>query len=260
MVLLALADIANHEGECWPSVGTLTEMTCLGKTAVKDHVQALKDAGILEVEARHTQAGRQTSNFFRIHTDALVSWEGPESDPSRKAAGGGAEIRPGEGPKSDPTGGRNPTPQIRTEEPPKEPPQGTTPVPPPEASPGAPARGGDLFLHPSALVEFHNPVNDPRPTAEALRVAGWFNRRATTAWSAKEIKAWKALRITLEDLAILERYYTAPADSFTRDIRRRDLLTLLNNWPGELDRARAFATTPPPAPNARPRFRSTIGQ
>ena len=50
-------------------------------------------------------------------------------------------------------------------------------------------------------------------------------------------------------------YYTARIPR-TEDFRRRDLATLLNNWSGELDRARQFAAAtkpgPPPKPVSRP--------
>jgi hypothetical protein len=54
------------------------------------------------------------------------------------------------------------------------------------------------------------------------------------------LKALKAITpIPAEDLKLIEAYYNfshPPA----ADYRRRDLQTLLNNWPGELDRARRF--------------------
>ena len=51
IVLLALADIANHEGVCWPSNGTLCAMTSLSKTTVKEHLRALAEQGIIDVES-----------------------------------------------------------------------------------------------------------------------------------------------------------------------------------------------------------------
>jgi hypothetical protein len=67
-----------------------------------------------------------------------------------------------------------------------------------------------------------------------------FRRKEETRWSEKEEKALKAISPIAEyDMALVESYYTAkhPADA---DYRRRDLLTLLNNWHGEVDRARNF--------------------
>jgi hypothetical protein len=77
------------------------------------------------------------------------------------------------------------------------------------------------------------------PTPEQLRVAGLFNRRPDTEWSEKEKKAWKSASPTEQDILLIEGYYRAkiPQD---KNYRRRDLGTLLNNWTGELDRARNF--------------------
>lgn len=65
-------------------------------------------------------------------------------------------------------------------------------------------------------------------------------RRPGSRWSERERSAVAALfPLDENDLLLIERYYAAeiaPAE----DIRRRDLLTLLNHWPGEVDRARAF--------------------
>lgn len=72
-------------------------------------------------------------------------------------------------------------------------------------------------------------------------------RQAGTPWSARELEAFRASR--LDDCAAAEfeaqleplrEYYHAKI-SGEKDIRRRDLQTLLNNWTGELDRARAWA-------------------
>lgn len=71
LVLLALADIANHEGGCWPSIGTIGDMTSLSDSAVRVHLKALQDAGIVTVIKRIAEGGRQTSNFFQIDDEKL---------------------------------------------------------------------------------------------------------------------------------------------------------------------------------------------
>jgi hypothetical protein len=72
------------------------------------------------------------------------------------------------------------------------------------------------------------------------RLGKLFRRRESTQPTPKELKALKAITpIPAEDLKLIEAYYNfshPPA----ADYRRRDLQTLLNNWPGELDRARRF--------------------
>lgn len=81
-------------------------------------------------------------------------------------------------------------------------------------------------------------------------------RRSDTPWSTKEIAAFDPLRQLPDEawaahIAALEAYYAAPLSQLrqfwgrplesTDDFRRRDVLTLLNNWAGEVDRAGTFA-------------------
>lgn len=70
------------------------------------------------------------------------------------------------------------------------------------------------------------------------RIGKWFNRRQGTLWTLAEGIALDLIRPQDEDLDELESYYLA--DIPREDYRRRDLLTLLNNWNGELDRARLW--------------------
>jgi hypothetical protein len=74
------------------------------------------------------------------------------------------------------------------------------------------------------------------------RLGAIFNRREKTAWSDKEEKAFKKLcPIDNEDLWMVERRYLAERKKNPKDnYLRRELLTLLNNWPGEVDKAREF--------------------
>ena len=49
LLLLALADFSNDEGLCWPSVSTLAHKSRLSRRSVQGHIQALVDAGELEI-------------------------------------------------------------------------------------------------------------------------------------------------------------------------------------------------------------------
>jgi uncharacterized protein YdaU (DUF1376 family) len=83
-------------------------------------------------------------------------------------------------------------------------------------------------------------VPDWSPSPTMLRLGALFNRKPTTRWDKKEIKALKELgKVDESDLAILERYYTERIPK-AEDFRRHDLQTLLNNFNGEVDRARKF--------------------
>jgi hypothetical protein len=90
------------------------------------------------------------------------------------------------------------------------------------------------------------PPNPPRgnragwnPSEDQIKVASWFHRKPSTKWADDEIRKWKALPMESGDIQTLDAYYTADMPDGC-DYRRRDLKTLLNNWRGEIDRARAF--------------------
>lgn len=74
------------------------------------------------------------------------------------------------------------------------------------------------------------------PTPLQRQINSWYNRRDSTPWSQKEMKALKAIpEPDDEDLILLTEYVRHSP------YRRRDILTLLNNWTGEIDRARGWA-------------------
>lgn len=56
-VLISLADNANDEGVCWPSVAKIAERTCLSERAVQQAIKVLKERKALSIEARQ---GRST--------------------------------------------------------------------------------------------------------------------------------------------------------------------------------------------------------
>ncbi len=81
-------------------------------------------------------------------------------------------------------------------------------------------------------------------TELAQRVAVMFNRRLNTPWSEKEVRVWNLLvkdrYVTdLNNIDVIERYYVYQRKQ-EKGIHRRDLYTFLNNFSGELDRARAW--------------------
>lgn len=109
------------------------------------------------------------------------------------------------------------------------------PQTPTDGAPASPSLGGG-----GSAADKLIPTTEP-----ALFIAEMFSRRATTAWSAKEVKAFKAVgEIDMADLELIARYYASERAKGTEGIHRRDLKTFLNNFHGELDRARAFATKP----------------
>jgi len=72
LVLLALADMANDAGECWPSRGTLAEMCGLDPNSIRRHIQTLREKRLIEVRERFAD-NRQKSNLFRLTGETWVS-------------------------------------------------------------------------------------------------------------------------------------------------------------------------------------------
>ncbi|WP_278438352.1 helix-turn-helix domain-containing protein [Pseudomonas oryzihabitans] len=56
-VLISLADNANDEGVCWPSLATVSMRTCLSERAVRDALRGLEGACLL---VSHQRLGRST--------------------------------------------------------------------------------------------------------------------------------------------------------------------------------------------------------
>jgi len=49
-ILVSLADNANDQGVCWPSLSKISERTCFGRTAVIEAIKWLEDAGALRAD------------------------------------------------------------------------------------------------------------------------------------------------------------------------------------------------------------------
>lgn len=83
-------------------------------------------------------------------------------------------------------------------------------------------------------------------TIQSKRVATIFHRKLTTPWTQKERKAYQAIgTVPEEDIAALEAYYAANwPPNRDLNILRHDLLTFLNNFPGEVGRAHAASHQP----------------
>lgn len=83
----------------------------------------------------------------------------------------------------------------------------------------------------------------------ALRFAAIMHRAPTTAWNKKkEIDKFREMSKTIQDehLTLVERYYKANWPPKTgHNHLRHDLATLINNWSGEVDRARIWCEQHP---------------
>jgi len=85
---MALADAANDDGICWPSVSTVATKCCVSVRTVRRVMQKLVDRGLLLSEQRYRKDGSCSSNRYQLRLEA--------GDRLSPAAGHG-DVIPGQG-------------------------------------------------------------------------------------------------------------------------------------------------------------------
>ena len=97
-VLVKLADNANDEGVCWPSIRRIADETELGRSTVISKIQELQNAGLISVQRRR-DGQRQGTSVYQLHiardanADPKIlgegdpSSQGPNSGPSPNSQG-----------------------------------------------------------------------------------------------------------------------------------------------------------------------------
>lgn len=71
IVLLALADNANDEGQCYPSLKTIAEKCALSRRAVAKAIDKLEADGYVSHRRRFTEKGEPTSNVYQVSMERL---------------------------------------------------------------------------------------------------------------------------------------------------------------------------------------------
>ena len=66
LVLLKLADNANDQGECWPSLQYIADQCEISKRSVISHISALCDSGLLKKEHREGKFKANASNLYTL--------------------------------------------------------------------------------------------------------------------------------------------------------------------------------------------------
>ena len=66
LVLMALADAADDQGACWPSIATLARKCTVSTRTVQRSLRTLIDSGLLIAELRQRRDGSSTSNRYRL--------------------------------------------------------------------------------------------------------------------------------------------------------------------------------------------------
>ena len=64
MVLMALADRANQEGECWPGQASLAKMCSMSERALRDNIDRLSSQGLVTVISRRVDGHNGTSKYY----------------------------------------------------------------------------------------------------------------------------------------------------------------------------------------------------
>lgn len=126
--------------------------------------------------------------------------------------------------------------------------EGNTPYPQ-----GGVEAGGLNSLHPQSKRPRSGKTGSVLPSEQSPQVGGrmllvgaLMRRQEGTAWTSREFEAFRAARLDdcdglafTDQIETLRPYYHSKI-AREKDFRRRDLQTLLNNWPSEIDRARAW--------------------
>ncbi len=79
-VLISLADNANDDGHCWPSISTICERTCFGRTSVIDAIKWLETEGYVTANREN---GRHTT--YQLYPNQSAKRTGPDRAPVRQA-------------------------------------------------------------------------------------------------------------------------------------------------------------------------------
>lgn len=82
LVLLALADSANDEGFCWPSLETIAKKCNINRRFVIRLIEQLEEKGLIERE-RRTKDGLYTSNMYRVIVHKVVNISTPPAGNNR---------------------------------------------------------------------------------------------------------------------------------------------------------------------------------
>ena len=120
LLLMALADISNDDGVCWPSVRLLAKKCCLSEREIRRILEQLKSAGYIRINKRFRTDGSQTSNSYIVLPSPSVGGgdklTGGSDKPNR---GGGHRAQP-----ADATGDRPINDHIDPSETPPQPNRG----------------------------------------------------------------------------------------------------------------------------------------
>lgn len=89
LVLLALADRANDDGECWPGRESLATKCSMGLRTIDGHILSLQKKGLLEVEHRRV-GNQQKTNLYRLFVGKTPAKPRDNFEPAESAGANSA--------------------------------------------------------------------------------------------------------------------------------------------------------------------------
>jgi len=124
LIMMVLADFADPDGLCWPSISSLAAMCRCSTRNIKVKIASLVERKLVIRKDRWTENGRQTSNYYQINLRPIAREESlngkmaffgmgefAEDDEEFERDGGGNNNSPslggGRGTKSSPPGGKH---------------------------------------------------------------------------------------------------------------------------------------------------------
>lgn len=129
LVLMCLADFANQDGECFPSICLLGDQTEQSASTVRRRLQELEELGLIERKPQFRENGSRTVDLIRLVMEPPVARErGTNLPPAGPPKLEGPALPDWEG--RPPTSEKAPLPTVGGPEPSFEPSSEPSPLPP----------------------------------------------------------------------------------------------------------------------------------
>ncbi|CRY71447.1 helix-turn-helix domain-containing protein [Yersinia pseudotuberculosis] len=92
LVLIKLADNANDQGECWPSVPYIAEQCEISERSVQNHIQKLVKNGLVRIEERKSENGLNRSNVYHLRLNSAGANAAPHGESPAPSGANGAPV------------------------------------------------------------------------------------------------------------------------------------------------------------------------
>lgn len=148
LLLVSLADNANEQGTCWPSIATLAKRCESSTKSVRRWLHEFEEHQLLTIEPRRNASG-QTSNLYLLKLDRSAAEK--KKSPTDTESGGEGDS------ESTPHGPRVRGPRTPDDQGPRTPEVPRT-ISEPSMNPSHSQRGGDVFVRAAQQTDDGEPV------------------------------------------------------------------------------------------------------